>query len=194
MWVCLFRHLYHLNITMSYCTREIIVVYGTVDEDVTHLSCDLQDQLVTTSYRSLFFGVPYVRNGNHGILHIVKMTPSENRLTPPLLANDDYRINVDGESVTIRTGNDVMMLSILANAACHTDTNAGIDFDHVHGINLTFTCYPKRFDWSCGSTLDWDTGYCRVLKENLCQIERFDGDVCIHATTRTSIRCPSTIS
>lgn len=102
-------------------------------------------------------------------------------------------IDEDGDTATLRIGKDTMSLEILRDTSCRTDQKVGNDFDHLHGTNVTVTNYPKVFDWNCGTVLDWDTGYCRVLKDNLCEIQRHDGDVCIHATVKSSRRCPSTM-
>lgn len=175
---------------------ELSIAFGTIEEtNLDYLPCDLKDKL-ETSYRSLFFGIPYLSNGNHGILHLLEMTEAKNRLTLPTATNDDYRITLDsidedGETVTLRIRNDTMTLDVVKNTCCQTDKDVGDDFDGLMGVNVTFTCYPKTFDWNCGSVLDWNTGYCGVLKDKLCEYQRFGGDVCVQATTKSSVRCSS---
>ncbi|PIK40816.1 hypothetical protein BSL78_22327 [Apostichopus japonicus] len=177
---------------------EIFVAYGTFEElDLDYLPCDLKDRL-ETSYQSLYFAIPYLSNGHSGLLILAEMSDTKNRLTPPLVTNDKYRfivdtIDEDGESVTLRVGEDSLTLEVSKNVSCQTDENVGDDFDQVIGESLDNTCYPERFDWGCGSILGWDIGYCKAIKENLCEIQRYNGDVCMHATTSRSVRCPSTL-
>lgn len=126
------------------------------------------------------------------------MTDKKPMLMPPWEISDYYRINVDaideeGETVTLGIGEDEMTLEILKNTSCNNDANIEEDFNHVYGTNVTVTYYPKRFHWNCGSVLDWNTGYCRVLKENLCEIERYGGDVCLHDTIKRSVRCSTSM-
>lgn len=143
-------------------------------------------------------GIPYLSNGNHGVLHLVEMTEAKKRLTPPSTTNDEYRVNVDsinedGETVTLRTKSHEMTLNVSGDASCQTDRDVGDDFDGLTDDNVTVTSYPKRFDWNCGTVLDWDTGYCRVLKNKVCEFQRFGGDVCVQHSTTISLRCPSTM-
>ncbi|PIK56514.1 hypothetical protein BSL78_06583 [Apostichopus japonicus] len=174
---------------------EMHVGYGTIEElDLDYLPCDLKNRLETT-YQSLFFIIPYRSSGHSGLLILAEMTDAKNRLSSPLTTNDKYRfvvdtIDEDGESVTLRVGEDSLTLEASKNVSCQTDEDeVGDDFDQLTGESLDMTCYPERFDWGCGSVLGWDTGYCKSIKENLCEIQRYNGDVCIDVTTSRSIRC-----
>ncbi|XP_071840702.1 uncharacterized protein [Apostichopus japonicus] len=177
---------------------EIFVAYGTLEElDLDYLPCDLKDRLETTS-QILYVAIPYRSNGHSGLLVLTEMTDTKNRLSSPLLTNDKYRfivdtIDEDGESVTLRVGEDSLTLEVSKKGSCQTEEGVGDDFDQVTGESLASTCYPERFDWGCGSVLGWDIGYCKAIKENLCEIQRYNGDVCMHATTSSSVRCPSTL-
>lgn len=175
---------------------ELLLSYVTVEEkNLDFLPCDQKEQMETPS-KMLYVGIPYVSNGDHGLLTLVELTSRKNLLTPSWETNDKYRINVDvinedEEKVSLRIGNDEMTLDVSKNTSCHTDVDVGKDFDHVYGGNVTVTNYPQRMDWSCGSVLDWNTGYCRILKDNLCDIRRYDGDICVHAIITSSVRCPT---
>ncbi|XP_071839575.1 uncharacterized protein [Apostichopus japonicus] len=175
---------------------EVYVNYGTFEDmDLDYLPCDLRSQLQTT-YRNLLVAIPYQSNGQPGLLVLAEVTDARNRLPSPSRTNDKLRLTgatfqEDDDRVTISIREDTMTMRVSPNVTCETDKELDADFDAVTGANFTATSYPERFDWGCGSLLDWDTGYCKIIQENLCQIQRFDGDVCIHKTVRSSVRCPS---
>ncbi|XP_071838362.1 uncharacterized protein [Apostichopus japonicus] len=177
---------------------EVFINYGILEElDLDYLPCDLRSQLQTT-YRSLLVGIPYQSNGQSGLLIIAEVTDAIYRLPSPSTTNEKLCLTgatfqERDDRVTISIGEDTMTMRVSPNVTCETDEELGADFDEITGANFTATSYPERFDWSCGSLLDWDTGYCKIIQENLCQIQRFDGDVCIHKTVRSSVRCPSTM-
>ncbi|PIK40815.1 hypothetical protein BSL78_22326 [Apostichopus japonicus] len=164
--------------------------------DLDYLPCDLRSQLQTT-YRSLLVAIPFQSNGHSGILVLAEVTDAIYRLPSPSTTNDKLFLTgatfqEDDDRVTVSIGEDTMTMRVSPYVTCsETDEEIDADFDEVTGANFTGTSYPERFDWGCGSLLDWDTGYCKIIKENLCQIQRFDGDVCIHETVRSSVRCPS---
>ncbi|PIK40820.1 hypothetical protein BSL78_22331 [Apostichopus japonicus] len=177
---------------------EVFLAYGTLEElDLDYLPCDLRSQL-QTDYRSLLVTIPYQSNGQSGLLVHAEVTDARNRLPSPSTTNDKICLTgatfqEDDDRVTVSIGEDIMTMRVSPYVTCETDEELGADFDDVTGADFTATSYPERFDWGCGSLLDWDTGYCKIIKENLCQIQRFDGDVCIHQTVRSSVRCPSTM-
>ncbi|PIK40817.1 hypothetical protein BSL78_22328 [Apostichopus japonicus] len=162
-----------------------------------HVNLSLARSLKSAKYDESLYG-EVLSNGQSGLLVLAEVTDARYRLPSPSRTNDKLCLTgatfqEDDDRVTISIGEDTMTMRVSPNVTCETDEKLGADFDEVTGTNFTATSYPERFDWGCGSLLDWDTGYCKVINENLCQIQRFDGDVCIHETVRSSVRCPSTM-
>ncbi|PIK40819.1 hypothetical protein BSL78_22330 [Apostichopus japonicus] len=147
---------------------EVFINYGILEElDLDYLPCDLRSQLQTT-YRSLLVAIPYQSNGQSGLLVLAEVTDAIYRLPSPSTTNEKLCLTgatfqEDDDRVTISIGEDTMTMRVSPNVTCETDEELGADFDEITGANFTATSYPERFDWGCGSLLDWDTGYCKII-------------------------------
>ncbi|KAJ8017878.1 hypothetical protein HOLleu_44453 [Holothuria leucospilota] len=176
---------------------EVVVAYLTfVDPTLRdgELPCHLRDQ-IATSFSIFTVSVPTVIGGEHGFIPVVTLTDGEKIM---LLFYSSYKdvVKIDSidetedGNVTLRHGDDVMILQTgRDNVECYNN-NVGSDFDIVQGKLLKATDYPREFNWGCDLLGD-DVGYCRVLRKHRCELERLGGDVCVLTHSPISKRCPS---
>ncbi|KAJ8045075.1 hypothetical protein HOLleu_08004 [Holothuria leucospilota] len=150
---------------------------------------------IATDFSIFSIKIPTVIGGEHGFIPIATFTDSEKTV---LFYHTSYK-NVkkidtidetENGTVTLRYGDDVMVLQIEGDIVkCHNE-NLEADFDAVEGKLLKMTDYPREFNWGCDLLGD-DVGYCRTLREHRCELKRLGGDVCVLTHSPISERCSS---
>ncbi|KAJ8039676.1 hypothetical protein HOLleu_13756 [Holothuria leucospilota] len=181
---------------------EALLAYGNIIDDglAGDLSNDLKGQ-VATSYRYFDVNIPVViRNGTHGFLSVHVFTDSTKKVMYPYhtTINDVTQVDsieeTDDGTVTIRLGDDLMVLNVQRNVNCDSYGNSKIGkvFDKVIGHVITSASYPFKFDWGC--ELLGCQGFCEVLNEVRCELEAVGGDVCALISTYSSKRCSTTFA
>ncbi|KAJ8025832.1 hypothetical protein HOLleu_33495 [Holothuria leucospilota] len=180
---------------------EIFIAY-IVMEDLTlseELSCEMKEKVAVNSSH-VFISVPFVSGERHGLLLVAHFTDSRKQTFFPYSTNYDRvsRIDsideTDSGTVTLRKGNDVMIMNIQSNVTCHRDEVKELreDVDEVIGKLVSSTDYPLPFDWGC-DILGESVSFCETLRKNQCGLGRAGSDVCIEMTSRNSKRCPASM-
>ncbi|KAJ8045002.1 hypothetical protein HOLleu_07917 [Holothuria leucospilota] len=175
---------------------EIIIVYLKYTDHILReeLPCHLRDQ-IATSFSIFSVHVPILTDGEPGFIPVATFTDSDKTVVyyqssyKDIGTLDSIDETEDG-TVTLRRGDDVIVLPTGGDIVeCH-ENSTGADFDRVTGKLLKSTNYPQEFNWGCDLFGD-DVGYCRVLRQHQCELQRLGGDVCVLTHSPVSERCAS---
>lgn len=128
------------------------------------------------------------------------MTDSKKEILSPYNTNNDNIIYIDmieesdDGTVTLKKGNDVMVINIHHATECHDGQYQTLhhDFDEVTGALPTASNYPMLFDWKC-DILGTDVSFCKILKDHQTDLQQVGPNVCVQLKPLTSERCPSSL-
>lgn len=186
-------------IDQSRQTNEIFVDFGTIEDHTLNenLTCEMKE-IVAVSYRYVFFALPVVSGDRHGLILLARFTDSTKQTFFPYSTSYGrvHRIDSIDETkngtITLRKGDDVMVIDVHANDTCKRSQFKKLreDVDEITGKLFTSSDYPFPFDWGC-DILGQNVSFCKDLKKNQCDLSRAGPDVCIEMATGKTKRCPA---
>ncbi|KAJ8018359.1 hypothetical protein HOLleu_43686 [Holothuria leucospilota] len=181
-------------------TTEIFVDFATIEDHTLNenLTSEMKE-IVAVSYRHVFVAMPFVSGDRHGLILLARFTDSTKQTFFPYSTSYERVNRIDSidetknGTITLRKGNDVMIINVHANNTCKRPDFKELreDVDEITGKLFTSSDYPFPFDWGC-DILGQNVSFCKNLEENQCDLSRAGSDLCIEMTTSKTKRCPAT--
>ncbi|KAJ8044271.1 hypothetical protein HOLleu_11688 [Holothuria leucospilota] len=171
------------------------------DHTLSGLSCEMKER-VAASYDTVNVALSFVSGGQHGIILLDLFTDSDKDVFFPYSTNWNHVHYIDqieeaeNGTITLRQGNDVMVLNTHHNYTCSKSQHYDVreEFNEITGESFTSTDYPLAFDWGCDVFGD-EVDFCDILKQNEKDLKKAGSNVCTEMTiTYQSKRCSATLA